>query len=73
LRLSIDGKLYGCLFATNGEDLRAALRNGDGTSDEALRQRISNIWKKREDRYSERRHSLLSNECRKIEMSYIGG
>jgi cyclic pyranopterin phosphate synthase len=71
LRLSIDGKLYGCLFATNGEDLRAALR--DGTSDEALRQRIAGIWRKRDDRYSERRHLRLSGERRKIEMSYIGG
>jgi cyclic pyranopterin phosphate synthase len=71
LRLSIDGKLYGCLFATDGEDLRAALR--DGASDEALRQRISSVWQKREDRYSELRYSLLSSERHKIEMSYIGG
>jgi cyclic pyranopterin phosphate synthase len=71
LRLSIDGRLYGCLFAANGEDLRTALR--DGTSDEALRQRISGVWQKREDRYSELRKLLLSSERRKIEMSYIGG
>jgi cyclic pyranopterin phosphate synthase len=71
LRLSIDGKLYGCLFAKNGEDLRAALRNG--TRDETLRQHISSVWQKREDRYSERRHSLSSGEHRRIEMSYIGG
>jgi cyclic pyranopterin phosphate synthase len=72
LRLSIDGKLYGCLFAAKGEDLRAALR--DGTTDMALRQRISGIWQRREDRYSELRHSQLSSGDRgKIEMSYIGG
>jgi cyclic pyranopterin phosphate synthase len=71
LRLSIDGRLYGCLFATNGEDLRAALR--DGASDEALRRRISGLWQQREDRYSELRHSRSSGERRKIEMSYIGG
>ena len=71
LRLSIDGKLHGCLFATNGEDLRAVLRAG--ASDEALRQRISGIWQKREDRYSELRHFHLLGDRRKIEMSYIGG
>ena len=71
LRLSTDGKLYGCLFATDGENLRAALR--DGTSDVALRRRISSIWQRREDRYSELRHSLSSVERQKIEMSYIGG
>jgi cyclic pyranopterin phosphate synthase len=71
LRLSIDGRLYGCLFATDGEDLRASLR--DGANDEALRRRISGAWQKREDRYSELRNSLLSSERRKIEMSYIGG
>jgi cyclic pyranopterin phosphate synthase len=71
LRLSTDGKLYGCLFATDGDDLRAALR--DGASDVALRRRISGIWRRREDRYSELRHSLSSGERHKIEMSYIGG
>jgi cyclic pyranopterin phosphate synthase len=71
LRLSIDGRLYGCLFAAEGEDLRAALRNG--ASDEHLRQRISGVWRQREDRYSELRNSLPSGERRKIEMSYIGG
>ncbi|MDR3298513.1 MAG: GTP 3',8-cyclase MoaA [Candidatus Accumulibacter sp.] len=73
LRLSTDGKLYGCLFAANGEDLRATLR--ESASDLALRQRISGIWLKREDRYSELRDALSSDkgERRKIEMSYIGG
>ncbi|MDR3300829.1 MAG: GTP 3',8-cyclase MoaA [Candidatus Accumulibacter sp.] len=73
LRLSTDGKLYGCLFAENGEELRAALR--EGASDLALRQRISGIWQKRDDRYSELRDALPSDEGerRKIEMSYIGG
>ncbi|MDR1708897.1 MAG: GTP 3',8-cyclase MoaA [Candidatus Accumulibacter sp.] len=71
LRLSIDGKLYGCLFAADGEDLRAALRSG--ASDAALRQRISGFWRRREDRYSELRQSLPPGDRRKIEMSYIGG
>jgi cyclic pyranopterin phosphate synthase len=71
LRLSTDGKLYGCLFATDGENLRVALR--DGMSDMALRRRISDIWQRREDRYSELRHFHSFSERRKIEMSYIGG
>ncbi|GHU06868.1 cyclic pyranopterin monophosphate synthase [Betaproteobacteria bacterium] len=71
LRLSTDGKLYTCLFATDGEDLRAALR--EDASDMALLQRISGLWRKREDRYSELRDSLSSGERHKIEMSYIGG
>jgi cyclic pyranopterin phosphate synthase len=71
LRLSTDGKLYSCLFATDGEDLRAELRGG--MNDMALRRRISDIWQRREDRYSELRHSHSFSERRKIEMSYIGG
>jgi cyclic pyranopterin phosphate synthase len=71
LRLSTDGKLYNCLFAASGEDLRAALR--DGASDETLRRRISGVWQKREDRYSELRHFHSFGDRRKIEMSYIGG
>jgi cyclic pyranopterin phosphate synthase len=50
-RLSTDGKLYTCLFATDGFDLRALAR--DGTSDAALSNAIAAIWRQRADRYSE--------------------
>lgn len=69
-RLSADGQLFTCLFATLGHDLRAALRAGD--SDEALRQRIAGIWQRRGDRYSEIRSSQTAT-LPKVEMSYIGG
>jgi len=70
LRLSTEGKLYTCLFATTGHDLRTLLRGG--ASDEEIRDWIAAIWSKRGDRYSEIRSS---NTVRtpKIEMSYIGG
>jgi cyclic pyranopterin phosphate synthase len=72
LRLSTDGKLYTCLFASEeGVDLRALLRaNG---SDEALRQRLAGVWRGRGDRYSQLRHAMTEIPARKIEMSYIGG
>jgi cyclic pyranopterin phosphate synthase len=72
-RLSSEGVLYTCLFATQGVDLRAPLRSG--ASDEELAQLIRTAWEQREDRYSERRASLRANEhpLRKIEMYYIGG
>ena len=72
-RISADGRLYTCLFAAEGSDLRARLR--DGTSDEELRAHLSNIWRERSDRYSEQR-SEATGELegrRRIEMSYIGG
>ena len=52
-RLSADGKLYTCLFATNGHDLRQQLRQG--ADEKELRDRILGIWRHREDRYSEER------------------
>jgi cyclic pyranopterin phosphate synthase len=69
-RLSADGKLYTCLFALRGHDLRAVLRSGatDGELDEAIRA----VWERRTDRYSERRTEKTS-ALRKVEMSYIGG
>jgi cyclic pyranopterin phosphate synthase len=70
LRLSTEGKLYTCLFATIGHDLRALLRGG--APDEALRMAASGIWSKRADRYSEIRTSQTAR-LPKIEMSYIGG
>jgi cyclic pyranopterin phosphate synthase len=72
-RLSSEGVLYTCLFATEGTDLRAPLRGGK-TNDE-LREIIRNIWTARGDRYSELRAGLRANEhpLKKIEMYYIGG
>jgi GTP 3',8-cyclase len=69
-RLSTEGKLYTCLFATGGHDLRALLRAG--ASDEEIATAIADIWQKRADRYSELRGNVVS-VVRKIEMSYIGG
>jgi cyclic pyranopterin phosphate synthase len=70
LRLSADGKLYTCLFAVQGHDLRQLLR--DGASDEELGQALESIWGRRADRYSEIR-SENTIELPKVEMSYIGG
>lgn len=69
-RLSTDGKLYTCLFAQDGNDVRALLRNG--SSDEQLAGLISGIWRNRGDCYSEIR-TAATVASRKIEMSYIGG
>ena len=71
LRLSTDGKLYTCLFATDGTDLREGLRNGE--SDAQLRQRIVDVWSPRADRYSQLRHAATERPRKRIEMSYIGG
>jgi len=73
-RLSTEGQLYHCLFATRGHDLRALLRGG--ASDEALSAVIGELWQQRDDRYSELRTGLeASGEARqpKVEMHYIGG
>jgi GTP 3',8-cyclase len=69
-RLSTEGKLYTCLFATQGFDLRALLR--DGSDDERISDVIAAIWLQRGDRYSEIR-SEHTAKLPKIEMSYIGG
>ena len=69
-RLSADGFLYTCLFATKGHDLRKLLRSG--TSDEEISQVVASIWGARMDRYSEIRASETS-ALPKVEMSYIGG
>ena len=69
-RLSAEGKLYTCLFATDGKDLRHLIR--EGANDEHIEEVLKAIWKKRADRYSELRNSetvLIP----KVEMSYIGG
>ena len=80
-RLSTDGKLYNCLFASNGADLRGPLRTG--APDQSLSNMISGAWKLRFDRYSQLRHAATeagsprvesgSSNRKKIEMSYIGG
>jgi len=75
-RLSTEGKLYLCLFATQGYDLRELLRNG--TADTDLSSAIAHIWQGRQDRYSELRGQGLLDTAsdgagRKVEMSYIGG
>jgi cyclic pyranopterin phosphate synthase len=69
-RLSTDGKLYTCLFATQGYDLRALLRAG--ASDDDLSRTLAGIWSLRDDRYSELR-SAATAKAPKVEMSYIGG
>jgi len=70
LRLSADGKLYTCLFATTGADLRAPLRAG--ASDAELAELVRKLWENRADRYSEQRQQLVMPK-RKLEMSYLGG
>ncbi|HTD07241.1 GTP 3',8-cyclase MoaA [Undibacterium sp.] len=76
-RLSTEGKLYTCLFATGGHDLRSLLRDGDAShSDQAIATVIAQIWRARGDRYSELRTQQttgLDRNGKKVEMSYIGG
>ena len=70
LRLSADGSIYTCLFATRGTDLREPLRSG--STDEELVELITAVWQARSDRYSEERTGV-SLGLPKVEMSYIGG
>ena len=69
-RISAEGKLFTCLFAVRGHDLRALIRGG--ASDEELHAAIHDVWKTRKDRYSELR-SNATESLPKVEMSYIGG
>jgi GTP 3',8-cyclase len=69
-RLSAEGRLYTCLFAVRGHDLRALLRGG--ASNAELSDAIAVIWTRRSDRYSELR-SEATTSLPKVEMSYIGG
>jgi len=76
IRLSTEGKLYTCLFATGGHDLRGLLRSN--ASDAEISQTIAHIWNQRDDRYSELRTADTrvngaSQPGKKVEMSYIGG
>ena len=69
-RLSAEGRLFTCLFAVRGHDLRALLRAG--ASDEELEASLGGLWAARSDRYSELRSSA-TEQLEKVEMSYIGG
>ncbi len=69
-RLSTEGKLYTCLFANAGYDLRALLRNG--VDDEQISARLRAVWAERDDHYSEIR-GAQTTVAHKVEMSYIGG
>lgn len=71
IRLSTEGKLFTCLFASEGVDLRAPLRQD--ASDAELSGVIINTWAARADRYSQQRNAATVVPVRKIEMSYIGG
>ncbi len=75
-RLSTEGQLYLCLFASQGYDLRSLIRGS--LSDTELRQQIAAIWRARQDRYSELRSQLPPDNAasparKRVEMSYIGG
>ncbi len=79
VRISSDGSLYTCLFATKGHDLRGLMR--DGCTDDELAATMSDIWRTRTDRYSELRSknttslskSATGNNPKRVEMHYIGG
>jgi cyclic pyranopterin phosphate synthase len=78
-RLSTEGKLFLCLFAHQGHDLRALLRDSH-YSDEQISGAVAHIWQGRDDRYSELRAALPpdvavpgADGAKRVEMSYIGG
>jgi cyclic pyranopterin phosphate synthase len=75
VRISTEGQLFTCLFATRGHDLRALMR--DGCSDQQLSTEMAGIWRGRTDHYSELRGAMPQEAPatgdKKIEMSYIGG
>lgn len=72
-RLSTEGKVYTCLFASSGYDLRALLR--EGRNDAEISTALAHLWRARGDRYSELRTSDTDGLARgaRVEMSYIGG
>ena len=69
-RISSDGKLYTCLFANSGFDLRELLRSG--VDDTEIREQLRRVWQLREDRYSELR-GIIGKKAGSVEMPYIGG
>jgi len=68
-RLTADGQLVTCLFASGGTDLRSVLRSG--ASDQEIAEFVSSVWTRRDDRYSELRSEAAART--KVEMSYVGG
>jgi cyclic pyranopterin phosphate synthase len=81
-RLSTEGKLYLCLFASQGYDLRPLLResnDNDISKDATITTALAHIWQSRTDRYSELRSSMAADtlspasSVKRVEMSYIGG
>ena len=71
-RLSSDGKLYNCLFASKGMDIKSLIRSK--IDDNTIEEKIISIWRSRDDRYSELRYLNQNNkEKEKVEMYYIGG
>jgi cyclic pyranopterin phosphate synthase len=76
-RLSTEGQLYTCLFATRGHDLRSLLR--EGRSDAEISSAVAQLWRGRADRYSDTRTTNTINTTgiergpKRVEMSYIGG
>ena len=70
-RLSADGRLFTCLFASAGTDLLGALRAGAGDGD--LAARVAGVWAARSDRYSDQRAERAGAAREKVEMSFIGG
>jgi cyclic pyranopterin phosphate synthase len=75
LRLSTDGRLYTCLFATQGHDLRSHLRNTTPLPDEQIAASLHALWQQRQDRYSQVRSETQRQQSTRprVEMSYIGG
>jgi GTP 3',8-cyclase len=75
VRISTEGQLFTCLFATRGHDLRALMRGG--CSDQQLSTALAGIWRDRTDHYSELRGAMAKEPAsaggKKVEMSYIGG
>lgn len=73
VRLSSDGKIFGCLFATDGYDLKAFIRSG--VSDDVLKEKLTDLWSHRSDRYSDERteETVKNRQKKKINMNYIGG
>ncbi len=71
-RLSADGRLFTCLFAAEGHDLRALMRAG--ADDEELARAVGAVWSRRTDRYSAQRAAASAgDQTARVEMSYIGG
>jgi GTP 3',8-cyclase len=71
IRLSADGKLFTCLFAKEGLDMKKYLRSG--ISDKELLEKLSQVWEGRQDQYSQERSLSQKNSNQKVEMYHIGG